>query len=468
MKLICVGHQRLYDLQSMASAFFPGESTHEGMPEVVSEMVRQPMWGCRTVLRAENGEYAAFVACDGLDDRAVRDAVKRSFFAASVKYTDFKPDWGVFTGIRPAREFGRMDLSVADFADTFEMARHKAQLCADVVRVRNNIAVPTDINDISLYISIPFCPTRCTYCSFISGAGEKMLGLMPEYLLALRREILAIAELVGRRGLRVRTVYIGGGTPATLSAEQLDGLCRLVTDCFGRDLMEFTVELGRPDVITEEKLAAVYEGGADRICINPQTLDDSILAAIGRRHTTEQFERAMKMAGRFDFHAINCDLIAGLPNDTAEGFARSLDGVLALGAQNVTVHSLCIKQGSDLKHNGADVVRSRVASEMVNGSIARLGECGYEPYYLYKQKHAVAALENTGWAKPGTASLYNMIMMDDLGSVIGAGAGSSTKILGSGSPQRVYSPKYPYEYLRDAENLSDKIRKIEEMLNNRA
>ena len=295
-----------------------------------------------------------------------------------------------------------------------------------------------------------------------------MLGLMPEYLLALRREILAIAELVGRRGLRVRTVYIGGGTPATLSAEQLDGLCRLVTDCFGRDLMEFTVDLGRPDVITEEKLAAVYEGGADRICINPQTLDDSILAAIGRRHTTEQFECAMKMAGRFDFHAINCDLIAGLPNDTAEGFARSLEGVLDLGAQNVTVHSLCIKQGSDLKHNGADVVRSRVASEMVNGSIARLGECGYEPYYLYKQKHAVAALENTGWAKPGTASLYNMIMMDDLGSVIGAGAGSSTKILGSGSPQRVYSPKYPYEYLRDAENLSDKIRKIEEMLNNRA
>ncbi len=468
MKLICVGHQRLYDLQSMASAFFPGESTHEGMPEAVSEMVRQPMWGCRTVLHAENGEYEAFVACDGSDDHAVRDAVKRSFFAAAVKYTSFTPDWGVFTGIRPAREFGRMNLSVDDFAETFEMARHKAQLCADVVRVRNRIAVPTDINDISLYISIPFCPTRCTYCSFISGAGEKMLGLMPEYLLALRREILAIAELAGRRGLRVRTVYIGGGTPATLSAEQLDGLCRLVTDCFGMHLDEFTVELGRPDVITDDKLAAVYEGGAGRICINPQTLDDSILAAIGRRHTTAQFEQAMQMASKFKFHAINCDLIAGLPQDTAKGFARSLEGVLALGAQNVTVHSLCIKQGSDLKHNGADVVRSRVASEMVNGSIARLTACGYEPYYLYKQKHAVAALENTGWATPGTASLYNMIMMDDLGSVIGTGAGSSTKILGSGSPQRVYSPKYPYEYLRDAENLEQKIQKIEEMLNNRA
>ncbi|MBO5784227.1 MAG: coproporphyrinogen dehydrogenase HemZ, partial [Clostridia bacterium] len=409
-----------------------------------------------------------FVACEGLEDQAVRDAVKRSFFADSVKYTGFKPDWGVFTGIRPAREFGRMNLSVEEFAKVFEMSRHKAQLCADIVRVRNSISVPTGFDDISLYISIPFCPTRCTYCSFISGAGEKMLGLVPEYLLALRREILAIAELVGRLGVRVRTVYIGGGTPATLSAEQLDGLCRLVTDCFGGDLMEFTVELGRPDVITEEKLAAAREGGADRICINPQTLNDSILAAIGRRHTTEQFVRAMQMANRFNFHAINCDLIAGLPNDTAEGFARSLEGVLALGAQNVTVHSLCIKQGSDLKHNGADIVRSRAASQMVNGAITRLTECGYEPYYLYKQKHAVAALENTGWAKAGTASLYNMIMMDDLGSVIGTGAGSSTKILGNGSPQRVYSPKYPYEYLRDAEHLEEKIKKIEGMLNNRA
>lgn len=468
MKLICIGHQRLYDLQSMASAFFPGESTHEGMPEVVSEMVRQPEWGCRTVLRAGNEIHEALVACDGADDHAVRDAVKRSFFAAAVKYTNFTPDWGVFTGIRPAREFGRMNLSVDGFACHFSMAPHKAQLCADIVRVRNRIAVPTGRNDISLYISIPFCPTRCSYCSFISGAGEKMLALMPEYLLALRREIAAVADLVARRGLRVRTVYIGGGTPATLTAEQLDELCRLVTECFSEYLMEFTVELGRPDVITDEKLAAVYEGGAGRICINPQTLDDSILAAIGRRHTTEQFVRAMEMAGQYPFGAVNCDLIAGLPQDTAEGFARSLDGVLALGAQNVTVHSLCLKQGSDLKHSGADIVRSKAAAQMVNGASMRLTECGYEPYYLYKQKHAVAALENVGWAKPGTASFYNMIMMDDLGSVIGMGAGSSTKILGGGTPQRVYSPKYPYEYLRDAEYLEGKIRKIEEMLNNQA
>lgn len=468
MKLICVGHQRMYDLQSIACAFFPGEGTHEGMPEVVSEMVRQPIWGCRTVLRTEKEEYEAFVACVGQGDHAVRDAVKRSFSAAAVKYTNFTPDWGVFTGIRPAREFGRMNLAVDAFADTFAMTRDKAQLCADIVRVRNRIAVPTDTHDISLYISIPFCPTRCTYCSFISGAGEKMLGLIPEYLLALKREILAVAALVKRQGLRVRTVYIGGGTPATLSAEQLNELCGLISDCFSGYIMEFTVELGRPDVITEEKLAAVYEAKVNRICINPQTLDDLILAAIGRRHTTEQFVRAMQLASKYDFHAINCDLIAGLPNDTAEGFAGSLDGVLALGAQNVTVHSLCIKQGSDLKHNGADIVRSKAASRMVNESMVQLTECGYEPYYVYKQKHAVAALENTGWAKPDTASIYNMIMMDDLGSVIGMGAGSSTKILGNGSPQRIYSPKYPYEYLRDAENLEQKIQKIEEMLNNRA
>ncbi len=463
MKLICIGHQRLYDLQSIASAFFPGESTHEGMPEVISEMVWQPHLGCRTLLRTENEEYEAYVACEGQDDPAVRDAVKRSFFAVAVKYTGFTPDWGTFTGIRPAREYARMALPRDIFAETFQMTTDKAQLCADIIDVRKRLTLPNKKTDISLYISIPFCPTRCAYCSFISGAGEKMLTLIPGYIEALKREISAIAELTVRHGLLVRTVYIGGGTPATLSAEQLTELTGMITAYFGKNLLEFTVELGRPDVITEEKLAAVYSNGVDRICINPQTLNDDILASIGRKHTTEQFIRAMECARKYNFRAINCDLIAGLPGDTPNGFTLSLDRVIELGAQNITVHSLCVKQGSDFKAQGADAVRSRNASEMVTYSIDRLTECGYRPYYLYKQKHAVAALENTGWAIGDTASLYNILMMDDLGTVIGAGAGSSSKILGDSIPQRIYSPKYPYEYLR--ENFSDKMNALEDALN---
>ncbi len=463
MKLICIGHQRLYDLQSMASAFFPGENTHEGAPEVISEMVRQPELGCRTLLRVENEEYEAFVVCESDDGPAVRDAVKRSFFAVAVKHTGFTPDWGTFTGIRPAREYARMGLDRQSFADIFQMTAHKAQLCDDIVNVRKRLTLPNRKHDISLYLSIPFCPTRCAYCSFISGAGEKMLKLIPDYLDALKQEILAIAQLLVRRGLSVRTVYIGGGTPAILTAEQLSDLSTMITKNFGKDLLEFTVELGRPDAITDEKLVAVYEGGADRICINPQTLNDDILAAIGRKHTAEQFVRMMECAKKYDFKAINCDLIAGLPGETPTSFAQSLDRIVALGAQNITVHSLCIKQGSDFKTQGTAAVRSKTASEMVSYSIDRLTECGYRPYYLYKQKHAVAALENTGWEKGDTPSLYNILMMDDLGTVVGAGAGSSSKILGGTAPLRVYSPKYPYEYLRD--DFSNKLHMIEEALN---
>ena len=464
MKLICVGHQRLYDLQSLASAFFPGESTLEGMPEVTSELVMHPQYGCRTVLCTQGDTWESFVACEGMDDGAVRDAVKRSFYDVAVKYTRFTPPWGAFTGIRPAREYARMGLDAQAFARVFSMSLDKAELCREILHARKDIVIPSARKDVSLYVSIPFCPTRCAYCSFISGAGEKMLGLIPAYLDALESEIKAFAQLATKLDLSVRTVYIGGGTPATLTAEQVRRLTTLIRREFGANILEFTVELGRPDVITDEKLCAVYESGVDRICINPQTLNDEILTAIGRKHTTEQFFHAMETAAKYPFKAVNCDLIVGLPGDTADGFANSLDRVIALGAQNVTVHSLCIKQGSEFKTRGEDVTRYKTASEMVDYSVRQLGKADYRPYYIYKQKHAVGALENTGWATRGTESLYNMIMMDDLGTVIGLGAGSSSKILGACSPIRVYSPKYPYEYLRDADKLDLKMSQIEDGL----
>lgn len=464
MKLICVGHQRLYDLQSLASAFFPGESTFEGMPVVTSEWISHSQRGCRTILQSENDTWESFVACEGVDEHAVRDAVKRSFYDVSVKYTHFTPSWGVFTGIRPAREYARMGLDVNAFARVFLMSQDKAELCRDILQVRKDMVIPSARKDVSLYVSIPFCPTRCAYCSFISGAGEKMLGLIPAYLDALEFEIKVFAQLAEKLDLSVRTVYIGGGTPATLTAEQLRRLTALIRKEFGSNILEFTVELGRPDVITDEKLCAVYESGADRICINPQTLNNDILAAIGRRHTTEQFFCAMETARKYPFQAINCDLIVGLPGDTTEGFAESVNQVIALGAQNVTVHSLCIKQGSEFKLRGEDVTRNKTASAMVDYSVNQLRNADYRPYYIYKQKHAVGALENTGWAAKGTESLYNMIMMDDLGTVIGVGAGSSSKIIGANSPIRVYSPKYPYEYLRDAVKLDLKMSQIEQGL----
>lgn len=464
MRLICVGHQRLYDLQSLASVFFPGENTFEGIPEVTSELVAHPQLGCRTVLRSEHDIWESFVACESMEDHAVRDAVKRSFFDVAVQYTRFTPSWGAFTGIRPAREYARMGLDAKAFAHVFSMSQDKAELCRDIIRVRKNIDIPSARRDVSLYVSIPFCPTRCAYCSFISGAGEKMLGLIPTYMETLESEIKTFAHLASDLDLSVKTVYIGGGTPATLTADQLWRLTALIRKEFGNDILEFTVELGRPDVITDEKLSAVYESGVDRICINPQTLNNNILTAIGRKHTTEQFYCAMEAAKKYPFKAVNCDLIVGLPGDTAAGFADSLEQVIALGAQNITVHSLCIKQGSEFKTNRADVSRYKTASEMVDHSVFRLKRADYQPYYIYKQKHAVGALENTGWAIRATESLYNMIMMDDLGTVIGVGAGSSSKIIGTKSPIRVYSPKYPYEYLRDCDKIEGKMTQIEQGL----
>lgn len=444
MILSLTGHNRLYDLQSIAGAFFPGASFREGEPRVFSAL--EPA-GCRTRIEDSERSEEAFAPLAGSDKDSLRQAVKESFFEAACRFTGFTPDWGVFTGIRPAKEFARLGSTEA-FCRAYHAAPSKAELCEAIRKERESIALPLGEREVSLYVSIPFCPTRCRYCSFISGAGEKMLARLPEYLEALERELHLLGALFERRGLRVASLYIGGGTPAVLSPDQLAALGRVLRESF--DLShrpEFTVELGRPDAITPEKLAAAREMGAGRVCVNPQTLNDSVLRSIGRAHTAEQFWQAFEAAKKAGFQAVNCDLIAGLAGDSLESFSASLQALIAHGAENITVHALCQKQGSDLKTQKAFAPQAREASRMIDFSIRALSEAGYAPYYVYKQKQAVAALENTGWEKGSTPSLYNILMMDDLATVLGAGAGSSSKIIGKGDPVRVYSPKYPYEYI---------------------
>ncbi len=332
--------------------------------------------------------------------------------------------------------------------------------------MRDGLFLPVTSADFSLYISIPFCPSRCAYCSFISGAGEKLLSLIPDYLTLLCHEIEALGSLAARQGLTLRSVYIGGGTPAVLSETQLNALAETIKKSFAfSGLMEYTVEAGRPDVITAGKLAAVRDGGAGRICINPQSLNDRALAAIGRAHTAAQFVHAFAQAKQTGFAAVNCDLIAGLPGDDLDTFTETLNQIINLGAENITVHALCLKHGSDL-HISDDrtVVRETAAAAMQEQASLMLAAAGYRPYYLYKQKNAVGALENTGWAKPDTECIYNILMMDDLGTVLAAGAGCTSKIITPAGSVRVYSPKYPYEYLRGAAQSAERIGRIETVL----
>ena len=302
----------------------------------------------------------------------------------------------------------------------------------------------------SLYIGIPFCPTRCAYCSFVSADVGRALKLVDPYVEALLEEVRRTGQVLEQAGLRVRTLYVGGGTPTTLSASQLDRLLAAAEAHLPlAGCREMTVEAGRPDTITREKLEVLREHGIERISINPQTMSDQVLQAIGRRHTARDIREAFCTAREVGFACINMDLIAGLPQDSVEGFRDSLEEVLALRPENITVHTLAMKKGSRLMEEGGALPSSEETGRMVNLSLEALEGAGYRPYYLYRQKYMSGGLENVSWCLPGTENHYNIIMMEELQSVLSLGAGGVTKLVdrSSGRIVRLTNPKYPHDYL---------------------
>ena len=320
-----------------------------------------------------------------------------------------------------------------------------------------------DDNDFSLYVSIPFCPTRCAYCSFVSQDVEHAKKLMDPYFELLLKEIEKVSQVTKDLGLTLATAYVGGGTPTTLSASQLSILCRKIRQSFDFSrCTEFTVEAGRPDTITREKLLALREAGISRISINPQSLSDQVLKNIGRRHSAQDVLEAFALAKELGFTNINADLIVGLPGDSLESFQKTLEGVIGLGASNVTVHSLALKRSARLNAPGGDLslhAKSEETAAMMDYSIARLTQEGFEPYYLYRQTRMAGNLENTGWAKPGSICRYNIYTMDESNSVIACGAGGVSKLKDpySGRLERIFNFKYPTEYItRNEEILSRK------------
>ncbi|MFQ9094072.1 MAG: coproporphyrinogen dehydrogenase HemZ [Ruminococcus sp.] len=317
---------------------------------------------------------------------------------------------------------------------------------------------------ISLYLSIPFCPTRCSYCSFVSHSIEQAHKLIPGYLEKLCEELVIWGQLVREQELLVDTVYFGGGTPTSLTAEQLEQVLTAVQDNFDLShLREYCVEAGRPDTITPEKLKTLKRFGVDRISVNPQTMQDSVLETIGRKHTTAQTVEAFRMARAAGFDNINMDLIAGLPGDTPEGFHDTLEQIMALDPDSITVHALTLKRAANLFAEGESQVHNPV-EQMVQESMRRLPEHGYAPYYMYRQKNTIDNQENVGYARAGKESLYNILIMDESQSIFGAGCGASTKLVEPcGRITRIHNYKFPYEYIRQFDQLMQKKEQVREI-----
>lgn len=486
MKLRIDGNINQYYVQTLCMMLFPGVKFAEDeveTPESTSAYVKtEPMLegedsrevGIRASVTLRHGgqeasahheqRYSALHS----KEKTAKIVIGKCFFDAGELLLQYRPVWGILTGVRPAKlamDYLKKGFDVeavkAILREEMLVNPKKATLAADVAVFEKTLADRTTPDTCSVYISIPFCPTRCAYCSFVSYTSPKLLALIPDYLVKLCREIDETFRIIRENGKRVVTVYIGGGTPTTLNETQLEILLSAVArNVDVASLEEFTLEAGRPDTITKKKFEIAKTYGVTRVSINPQTLNDEILAAIGRRHTAEEFLRAYDIARASGIPHINTDLIAGLPEESFQSFSRSVDRILELRPDNITVHTFCVKKAAEILREGTDVY-SRTGGETgksVEYSHVSVTNAGYLPYYLYRQKNTVGNFENVGFCLPGTEGLYNILMMEELHSVFAVGAGAVTKLVSADRAHidRIFSPKYPYEYLRaDAPTTAD-------------
>lgn len=387
--------------------------------------------------------------------------------------TGYISPWGILTGVRPAKLFSRLackygeDAAADYFKNTLLVSDKKIELCKNTRKGEEKITSLSTPQSFSLYISVPFCPSRCTYCSFVSHSVEHAKKLIPQYVTLLCEELRITAEYARENNLRLETVYMGGGTPTTLSAEQLKTVLSTVYDCFDMSTVrELTVEAGRPDTITKEKLLALKEMGVTRISINPQTMNNSVLKAIGRRHTKEQTVDAFLLARELGFCNINMDLIAGLPSDTYDSFENTLSEIVKLNPESVTVHALSMKRAATLSTGNIlpDTSVGLDAAKMVETAEKILSENKIVPYYMYRQSKTVGNLENVGYAKSGYECFYNVYIMDETHTILACGASAVTKLrepMGN-YIERIFNYKYPYEYITRFDELIDRKKRITE------
>ena len=397
----------------------------------------------------------------GSDDK---NEIKREIYHKLSHLTSYEPDWGILTGIRPVKLWGETFENLGDSNQTKELMRNKflisdrkLDLIEDIYNYQKSMIGGINPNNASVYIGIPFCPTRCSYCSFASNqVPDREIAL---YFLALLKEIEEVGRMMKEYNMNPRCIYIGGGTPTTLNSSQLDELfCAIKEHIPMSKVKEITLEAGRPDTITFEKLESAIRGGVSRISINPQTMNDDTLRLIGRNHDTDMVRQAFEIAHSLSFDAINCDIIAGLPGEELDDFKKTIYEVLDLNPNNITIHSLAVKRGSKLIDIDRDYYHKvgRLVGQMLDFGRDILADNGYRPYYLYRQKHMAGANENTGYCKDDAFCIYNMAIMDEHEDIIALGAGGISKAF--------FSDENRLERIPNVTNYEEYINRVDEMI----
>ena len=466
IQLTLSGHDDRYAVEQLLLSLFP----ESAQVQAFSALHRGQTWLTATAKITLDGRTVSASRRIRAAEETVRlrrRALQQSVYLAAVQLLPQEPAWGALAGVRPTKlttkcllEGGTPKSAEKLLKDVYFVTPQRRRLAVDCSVSTVEAVHKTQPSDVSVYVGIPFCPTRCAYCSFVSASVEKSFKLMEPYLAALTAEVEAAGRMVKETGLRIKSFYMGGGTPTTLSASQMDALLTAVNRNFDlSDCVEYCIEAGRPDTIDREKLQVLLDHGADRISVNPQSLEPRVLSAIGRKHSPEDIEKAMELATSMGFPHVNMDLIAGLPADTPEGFRRTLDTCLTFGADNITVHTLSLKKGSRILLEGLPIPSAEDVAAMLDYADPALREKGFAPYYLYRQKYMSGSFENVGWCISGAEGLYNIYIMEELHSILSLGAGGSTKMVDAkrNRIERVFHPKFPLEYIQRPEKLTENL-----------
>lgn len=465
MNLYLIGHAFDYETEKVVKLFLPEtpitrlhEAPADDGDRIETRRIPET-GGCVFVCCAQlDGKTARRTRrLDGEpDDKACELTIGALLYGVLAELTGYEPPWGILTGVRPTKlmrslvETLGQEGAVRRFRDVDLVTPEKTRLALSVAQRQQPVVLSNGKMSCSVYVSIPFCPTRCSYCSFVSHSIEQAGKLIPDYVELLCGEIASTGAIIRALGLVCESVYIGGGTPTTLTAPQLTRIARALRGAldFGQ-VREFTVEAGRPDTLDREKLEALRDAGVSRISINPQTFSDAVLTRIGRRHSVADTIEMYELARSLGFDNINMDLIAGLPGDSREGHLDSVRRAIGLAPENITVHTLTRKRASRIVTSREDYERAADMARTLDDGANLLDKAGYGPYYLYRQTGSLGNLENVGYAKPGFDCLYNIYMMEELHTVLACGAGAVTRLKhwNENLIERVYNFKYPYEYI---------------------
>ena len=464
------GHELQNDVQTMIQVFLANrhytctEEVTDAEITVKSELKK----GIASAMLYRRGEKVSEWSMEydetALTDKEQKRIIKRTIYELLMKETGIRPQWGLLTGVRPAKlvsimlEEGKSDTECMAFlTEDYLVMEHKAELAVKVAKAEQKILQGNKPEEISLYIGIPFCPTRCLYCSFTAYPLHQYKNRVDEYLDAMFKELDWLAAY--SKNFIMKNIYIGGGTPTSLNEAQLERLLKKVEELFHPDeTMEYTVEAGRPDTITREKLRLMKEYRVNRISINPQTMNDKTLLAVGRKHSVDDIRRVFWEAREEGHQNINMDLILGLPGENAEDVRNTMEEIMKLDPDNVTVHTLAVKRASRLREelDQHDMTTAETLESMLNIAAEYAEKMSMEPYYMYRQKNMVGNFENVGYCHPGKEGVYNVQIMEEKQTILAAGAGASTKTVDPETDriERVFNVK----------SIEDYIGRIDEMI----